>query len=776
MRHRLLDLGCMFVLLTAGVVGFRPVYGTDSVLVVGVLAVLLGLSLAALGAWRRWSTLTMGAVLVAAYLLLWGPVFAPRSTIGGVLPGPDTLPVLARAAVEVWKDVLTAEPPLGDRPWMLAAPVLLGMITATLAGTAALRSSRPWLALLPALVLLVTPIVLGTRETVAPVVQGTVFAVTALAWTAWRTVPGSADPLTPGVVADGRRDRNAHKRQTLRHGAIMLALGAALGLVVTPLLSGQADRAVAREAVDPPMDLRDFPSPLASFRSYVKDHAEDVLFSVDGLPVDGRVRIAVLDGYDGIVYNSAGAGSDPLVAVGTVLDESLDPHVLQTVTVQVGAYDGYWLPVLGQLGEVNVTDPDSDLQGTIYHGRSGDVLLAAGGTRPGDAYSLSVAPAPDVSVADLDGVPFAQLTQAEVTGVPDAVTAFATELIGASTEPVEQIRALSSGLSERGYFSNGLEGEAPSRAGHTGERLTALLTADQMVGDDEQYAVAMALMARSIGAPARVVMGFYPEDGKSGAVDLTGADVHAWVEVGFEGFGWVPFDPTPLPDQVVQEQSPEPQSSHRPQALDPPEPVEEPDEQPDPPITEEGEAESEEEGDEEEETSGFPWGAVVAGASFVVCLPLLLVIGAKVWRAHRRARSGPPVQRFNGGWQEILDTALDLGVTVPASATRREGAALLATHLAGERAGDLASRVDAATFGDQDTGAPEASEFWADAKLLRRDMGRSVGWWRRTKARCSPASLVRGRRHSKTHRAETRTAPPGRRVNPRRKRLVKGRS
>jgi hypothetical protein len=60
----------------------------------------------------------------------------------------------------------------------------------------------------------------------------------------------------------------------------------------------------------------------------------------------------------------------------------------------------------------------------------------------------------------------------------------------------------------------------------------------------------MAVMARSVGLPARVATGYVP----GGYNSLTGAhtvrlqDAHAWVEVKFADAGWVAFDPTPRPD------------------------------------------------------------------------------------------------------------------------------------------------------------------------------------------------------------------------------------
>jgi hypothetical protein len=67
-------------------------------------------------------------------------------------------------------------------------------------------------------------------------------------------------------------------------------------------------------------------------------------------------------------------------------------------------------------------------------------------------------------------------------------------------------------------------------------------------GSAEQFASAFAVMARSLGIPARVVAGFLPgELGPDGHYHVRRADTHAWAEVWFEGAGWVPFDPSPRP-------------------------------------------------------------------------------------------------------------------------------------------------------------------------------------------------------------------------------------
>ncbi len=80
------------------------------------------------------------------------------------------------------------------------------------------------------------------------------------------------------------------------------------------------------------------------------------------------------------------------------------------------------------------------------------------------------------------------------------------------------------------------------------------------------FASAMTVMCRMAGLPARYVEGFLAQPGADGLAYVTGKDAHAWTEVYFEGFGWVPFDPTPLQQESgntppQSDKSPEPTTS-----------------------------------------------------------------------------------------------------------------------------------------------------------------------------------------------------------------------
>ncbi len=60
------------------------------------------------------------------------------------------------------------------------------------------------------------------------------------------------------------------------------------------------------------------------------------------------------------------------------------------------------------------------------------------------------------------------------------------------------------------------------------------------------FAFSMALMARSLGLPARVATGFFitPQENLMGYYPVKGQQAHAWVEIFFDDFGWISFDPT----------------------------------------------------------------------------------------------------------------------------------------------------------------------------------------------------------------------------------------
>src|SRR5690606_32456818 len=129
-----------------------------------------------------------------------------------------------------------------------------------------------------------------------------------LAWRRWRRRREAIRALARATPdAQGRPLETAGDRvlgaRTLLAGAGILAVAAAAAVGVSGLLPPAGDREVLRTAIEQPFDPRDHPSPLAGFRAYLRpERVDDVLLRVTGLPDGGRLRVATLDSYDGVVY------------------------------------------------------------------------------------------------------------------------------------------------------------------------------------------------------------------------------------------------------------------------------------------------------------------------------------------------------------------------------------------------------------------------------------------------------------------------------------------
>ena len=114
----------------------------------------------------------------------------------------------------------------------------------------------------------------------------------------------------------------------------------------------------------------------------------------------------------------------------------------------------------------------------------------------------------------------------------------AGEVIAGEPTPFAKARALQDWF--RSEFTYSLD-VAP---GHGDDAIVAFL--ENRVGYCEQFAGTYAAMARAVGLPSRVAVGFTPGAlGADGRYHVTDREAHAWPEVYITGYGWVAFEPTP---------------------------------------------------------------------------------------------------------------------------------------------------------------------------------------------------------------------------------------
>jgi hypothetical protein len=133
--------------------------------------------------------------------------------------------------------------------------------------------------------------------------------------------------------------------------------------------------------------------------------------------------------------------------------------------------------------------------------------------------------------------------QKNFTSVPENATvrALVDQLTQGKNTVYDEVRALYDYFSSKNDFKYDLT----VQTGTTGQQITDFLTTKR--GFCRQYAAALAWMVRQAGIPARVAFGFTKGSNynSTNKYVLTNHNLHAWTEVYFDGFGWVPFDATP---------------------------------------------------------------------------------------------------------------------------------------------------------------------------------------------------------------------------------------
>lgn len=749
-RRLVLDLVAVALLLAVAVVGFGPTFEGAAHLVAGFGAIVLGVAVAWLCARQRWGILPTAGLTVVAYFLFGGALALPQTTLFGVIPTLDTWTQLAVGSVQSWKRLLTTVAPVAPDDGHLIVPFLLTLVAAVLTASLALRLRQAAWALIPVTAFLVGQILLGMTVPAVPLLQGIVFAVVAAVWLALRQAwdPGrAAVRIEPSAVSDASAVRHTRIRR-LVSGTAVVAVAVGVGVATAAVASPPTTRYVLRDIIIPPFDVKQYASPLQSFRGLVRDDAETPLFTVRGLPDDARIRLATMDAYNGMVVNVSDEGTGSSSSF-TPLRSNMSPEAEGTparLEFEIDELGGVWLPDAGAVQSIEFSGARADdLRRSAHYNDATGTAAVTAGLSAGVTYTVdTVLPAVpgDEALAD---VPFAPIKMPKQEGVPEGLSQVATDAVGDADTPIEQARALQTWLSTEGYFSHGLEDDPFSPSGHGAARITSFFGGDEIIGDDEQYAVAMALLSSQLGIPARVVMGWHPDEGEnSGEFVATGDNVHAWVEVAFDGVGWVPFDPTPDEDNEPNEQTTTPRANPKPQVLQPPPPAQEPAELP-PAIANDREQ-------EEDEEAGFDWvGAILVPVGIGVGILALLfapfvVMGAvKASRRTKRRNAERAADRISGGWDELIDRAVDLNAPVAGGATRTESAQIVATTMAQPDVTTLAVSADARVFGPGEPSKDDVDAFWREVDAIVVGMSGRVSVWRRLRARLSLRSLRRRR-------------------------------
>ncbi len=313
----------------------------------------------------------------------------------------------------------------------------------------------------------------------------------------------------------------------------------------------------------------------------------------------------------------------------------------------------------------------------------------------------------------------------------DQIIDLAGEITADSSTSYDKVLRLQEYFREEGAFTYSLE--VPNAK--TQDPIWDFLT--DRTGYCVQFSSAMTIMARSLGLPARVGVGFLPgEETSENEYTVRGRDAHAWTEIFFDNVGWVRFDPTPAvqsgaaplwaPDSATSSPDPVPSSP-------------EPTLTPSPSASSKG-GETSVSPSESGSSTGTdsPLTAadtvnspvlVLLGAG--LALILLILVAFIVLRRRQKVRDG-----VEGAWHQIVDHGVRLGTSIDSAATVRQVADRLepSSHLepwlgfsgAGEPAGpihELAVLVEQERY-SKDKAQPPVSQDGLDVlvKTARADL------------------------------------------------------
>ncbi|MFE1364983.1 DUF3488 and DUF4129 domain-containing transglutaminase family protein [Streptomyces anulatus] len=276
------------------------------------------------------------------------------------------------------------------------------------------------------------------------------------------------------------------------------------------------------------------------------------------------------------------------------------------------------------------------------------------------------------------------------------------------------------------------------------------------------FSFSMAAMARTLGIPARVAVGFTPGTMKAdGAISVGLRDAHAWPELYFEGVGWTRFEPTPSRGSTPSWTRPEvPTDSAsdvaQPSAGTSAEPSAAPSAEDScpPQLRQEGECgPSQEPGAALPTDRGTPLWKVLLVVHAAVLLVAALVLSPLLWRLrarNRRLGSGgrtpaDAAARTLAAWREISDEAWDHGIAPDESLTPRKAAARIVRlgrldTTAAEAVHRIAGSVEQVLYAPEPRPAAGLAE---DALTVRAGLRASAGRGARLRATLLPRSSVR---------------------------------
>ncbi|MEW2809425.1 DUF3488 and transglutaminase-like domain-containing protein [Streptomyces massasporeus] len=709
--------------------------------------------------------LTVAAQAVVTVALLTF-VFAREQALAGLVPGPQAIDRFALLLQQGGDDIARYAIPAplesdGIRLMLIGGVLIIGLLVDTLAVT--FRSAAPAGLPLLALYSVAAGLSDGGSDWLWFLVAAAGYLMLLLAegrdrLSQWGRVFGGA-PRTGGGEPSGAV---APIRTGRRIGVVALGIALVVPLGLPAMNGGLLDSVGAGAGGGPGGGgTISAVNPLVSLRDSLNADEDQQVLSVRTKMEDVSdlyLRIVSLDDFDGTTWKPS-RRSITAVPDGTFPDPvGLSPDVKRTeIDTTISAADWYaqdWLPMpyppsgvrisgnwrYEPQGMTLVGDHGQNTRGLTYQVKSLDV-------RPTAEQLASAGPPPADIERDFTELP---------DSLPSVVGRTARKVTAGAADPYDQAVKLQDFFAVTGGF----EYDTQVQVGSGSQAIARFLKDKQ--GFCVHFSFAMAAMARSLGIPARVAVGFAPGSPQAdGSVSVGLRDAHAWPELYFEGVGWTRFEPTPnrgsipsytlpdnpdssVPDQARPSQSASTAPSAAPSASETCTPEQK--------KLDGGCASESPQAALPTDDNGPKWYAFLVWALAGLAV-LALPLAPMLWRlrtrtarlgAHGRSEADAAPHTL-AVWQELTDTAWDYGITPDESQTPRKAAARIV------RLGDLdATAADSvhrvANAVEQVLYAPHPRPVAGLADDVRRataGLGAAAGRAARLRALLAPRSTVR---------------------------------
>ncbi|KOV93660.1 transglutaminase TgpA family protein [Streptomyces sp. NRRL B-3648] len=703
------------------------------------------------------------AVQALVTLVLLTLVFARQHAVAGLVPGPDAFRYLAellrQGADDVGRYAIPAPLTDGITLMLIGGVLVIGLLVDVLAVT--FRSAAPAGLPLLALYSVAAGLSDGGAGWLWFLVAAAGYLMLLLAESRdrlaqWGRVFGGAPP-GPGVPEAGAV---APVRTGRRIGAVALGVALVVPLALPAMHGGLLDAAGTGvgagngdggtiSAVNPLVSLRD--------NLNTNDDRQVLTLRTDTSDIsDLYLRIVSLDEFDGTTWTPA---QRHIVGVPDRLPTpvGLGPDVKRgTVRTLVRAADWYaqnWLPMPYPPSEVKaggrwryepvgmtlVGDRGQTTRGASYQVTSLDVQPTA--------QQLAAAPQPPAAL------------QSEYTKVPSSLPKVVERTARQITAGADSHYEEAVKLQDWFAVTGGFQYDTSVKVGHGPGAIANFLK--QKEGFCVHFSFTMAAMARTLGIPARVAVGFAPGTVQAdGTIAVSQKDAHAWPELYFEGVGWTRFEPTPtrgttpsytqsdtpvssLPEEALPSKgaSSAPSASasasescsstlRKLQACGSPSAAAVPQH-------------------DDSGTHWWGWLLIALGALLVPAGPLAPLLWRKRVRAlrlggHARTPEGAAVHTL-AAWQELTDSAWDHGIPPDESLTPRRAADRIVRlgrldPAAGTAVHRLAGAVEQVLYAPSPRPAAGAAE---DVRRVTEGLRAGVGTGTRLRALFLPRSSVR---------------------------------